>query len=155
MKERFQLLSDHSLEAFDRLFDWIKRWLQHTSEGLSSWWRTNTERRHTLTRALVRAAELVGWAPTALVMAALGAMLTSVSVTWLVAKSWDFSDDTAKVLLAVLGGIAFLSLMFWFATSPRVVATSRRFWAYVRLVVVMLGLVSLYIAVDHAVGYVR
>ena len=103
---------------------------------------------------VVQTAELVGWAPTAVVCALLGAALSSAAVTWLLFLFWlDSGTGTARVLTIASFVFALVILLVWFASHPRASATVRRFWMLVRLVVIAMGLAALWTALDEAIGY--
>ena len=99
-------------------------------------------------------AELVGWAPTAVVGALLGATLSSAAVTWLLFSFLlDSSTRTAQVLVIGSFILALVMLLVWFASRPRVSTAVRRFWVFVKLVVVVMGLAALGIALNEAIDY--
>lgn len=109
---------------------------------------------HRFGAKVVQTAELVGWAPTAVLCAVLGAGLAGVAVTWITFEFLlDFSTRTAR-LVAVAGSLlAVVLLLVWFAGNPRVSSTVRRFWLFVKFVVVVTGLAALWRAFDNVVGY--
>ncbi len=103
----------------------------------------------------VQTAELVGWAPTAVLCTALAAGLAGVAVTWL---TFEFRRDDISTgpfgVVAVTSSLsAAVILLVWFASNPRVSSTVRRFWLFVKFVVVVTGLAALGLAFNDVVGY--
>ena len=140
--------------ATDRLHA-FRAWLNQRNDNLATWWHVNAERRRAFERRLLRALELIGWAPTSLLLAALGGALMSLLINWQLPDYWDFGVDTGKLLLGITAGAAFLIIMFWFALSPRVITTAQRFWALLKLEIGLLGAIGLYLAATQAVDYFR
>lgn len=102
----------------------------------------------------VQTAELVGWAPTAVVCAILAAGLAGVAVTWLAFEFLlDFSLRTARIVVGTSSLLAAVLLLVWFASNPRVSSTVRRFLLFVKFVVVVAGLVALWLAFNEVFGY--
>ncbi len=102
----------------------------------------------------VQTAELVGWAPTAVLCTVLAAGLAGVAVTWLAFEFLlDFSTRTARIVVGTSSLSAAVMLLVWFATNPRVSSTVRRFWLFVKFVVVGMGLAALWLAFIEFVGY--
>ena len=103
---------------------------------------------------LVQTAELVGWAPTAVLCAIVAAGLAGVAVTWLAFEFLlDFSTRTAKIVVGTSSLLAVVMLLVWFASNPRVSSTVRRFWLFVKFVVVVMGLAILWLAFNDVIGY--
>lgn len=104
----------------------------------------------------VQTAELVGWAPTAVVCTILAAGLAGVAVTWLAFEFLlDFSIRTARIVVGASSLLAAVMLLAWFASNPRVSSTVRRFWLFANFVVMVMGLAVLWLAFKEAVGYFR
>lgn len=75
-------------------------------------------------------------------------------VTWLTFEYLlDFSTRTARIVAGTSALSSAVMLLVWFATNPRVSSTVRRFWLFVKFVVVIIGLVALWRAFNVVVDY--
>ncbi len=102
----------------------------------------------------VQTAELVGWAPTAVLCTVLAAGLAGMAVTWLAFEfRWDYSTGPVGVVAITSSFSIAVMLLVWFASNPRVSSTVRRFWLFVKLVVVVTGLAALWLAFNEVVGH--
>ncbi|MBI4203121.1 MAG: hypothetical protein HY532_08435 [Chloroflexi bacterium] len=134
-------------QAAARRMNTLEQGLDRFKAGLTGYFRV-------VGTKVVRTAELAGWAPTAVIACLLAGVLVSVSVTWLTFEFWlAFSTGTARVLVLASLGLSAIVLLGWFATSPKVSATVRRFWGFTKFVVVVMGLAVLGVAFNNALGY--
>ncbi|MDA1215462.1 MAG: hypothetical protein O2812_01130 [Chloroflexi bacterium] len=89
-------------------------------------------------------ARLAVWAPTAVVLAVIGAFLTTAILLWIYYYIHSAgSVDIYRIVAAIAMAATFGLLMFWFASTPNAPATSKRFWFLLRIQIVILGTLAL------------
>jgi hypothetical protein len=89
-------------------------------------------------------ARLAVWAPTAVVLAVVGALLTAaILLSFYYSLRSDDSVGIYRVVAAISTTAVFGLLMFWFAATPNAPTTSKRFWFLLRTQIIILGALAL------------
>ena len=126
------------------------------SQRLRDWWRRNTAsvsepsdstggaaseglKPHDLRDT----ARIAAWAPTAVLLALLGAGVTTAITTAALVVVRDYSMSVNRAIAGATVVVVFGLLLLWFAAAPSAPTTAKRFWALFQIEVVLLGVITL------------
>ena len=136
---------------------------RRVSQRLRDWWRRSTAPVEELSdstaggaseglkpRGLRDTARIAVWAPTAVLLALLGAGVTAAITTAALAWFQDYTISVNRLIAGVTLLAVFGLLLLWFANAPNVSTTTKRFWVLFQIEVVLLGMAALAVAIALA-----
>jgi len=152
--------ADSPQSSFKAWWDEQKAAGQRDWQRLRTWWREHTTPLEEPPRPTPRAtpvpsksgrfgntARIAAWAPTAVVLALLGAAFTAAIAFGVLSQFKDYSVMADRLMIGIAVAVIFGLLMFWFSAAPNVRTTTKRFWLLFQVEVVLLGMVALAIAI--------